>query len=440
MILQYLLNGEFLVSDLYFPLELWVAELLFLLELDRKKKFALRLALGFLTYLAFILLVPATIEDEYGFDVVSGVLGTLYAMGYSLCLFVVSVLVAIPAFDGNKSDVLFCCIAGYCVQHISFRVLEGVYALLPVGDLLLRYGVRLVLDGSLYFLFWFWLGRKIKGGEIGNMGNRAIIIFSVSAIALNIILCGLCRLEQVGPVTQVAESVYSAGCGFLILCLQFDLLQKKELERKVDIVESMWEKDREHFRMNKAYIDEINVKAHDLKYALSALKRGEAEDFAQETRQALESYASMCHTGNEALDVVLTEKSLYCSANGIAFTCMADGSLLSFMRDVDVYSCVGNALDNAITAVSKIEDPAKRVISVTLNRSGNMLNLHVENYFDGALDIKNGVLQTTKENKRSHGFGVKSIEMIAKRYDGGVSYTAEEGIFHLNVFFPYPPE
>ncbi len=54
-------------------------------------------------------------------------------------------------------------------------------------------------------------------------------------------------------------------------------------------------------------------------------------------------YDAAVHTGNEALDTILTEKSLVCQREGITLTCVADGSALDFMAPADIYALFGNA-------------------------------------------------------------------------------------------------
>ncbi len=45
---------------------------------------------------------------------------------------------------------------------------------------------------------------------------------------------------------------------------------------------------------------------------------------------------------------------------------MADGSAVSFIDPIDLYTMLGNALDNAIESAAKISDPQKRLISVNI--------------------------------------------------------------------------
>ncbi len=92
----------------------------------------------------------------------------------------------------------------------------------------------------------------------------------------------------------------------------------------------------------------------------------------------------------------------------------------------------GNAIDNAIEAVEKLPED-KRVISVTEKSTGGFISVRVENYFDGNIVIENGMPLTDKKGE-GHGFGVKSIKMIAEKYNGGVAVSAHDDVFTLDIF------
>ena len=65
-----------------------------------------------------------------------------------------------------------------------------------------------------------------------------------------------------------------------------------------------------------------------------------------------------------------------------------------------------------------------------------MVSAHFENYYAGELDFDDGLPLTTKSDKRYHGFGMKSIKMLAEKYGGYVSVKAEDGVFNLNILLP----
>lgn len=78
-----------------------------------------------------------------------------------------------------------------------------------------------------------------------------------------------------------------------------------------------------------------------------------------EIEKSVSLYDANVKTGNTVLDTILTEKSLLCYKKGIILSCVADGENIAFMEDADVYSLFGNALDNAIEAVLKLEEQRK---------------------------------------------------------------------------------
>jgi sensor histidine kinase regulating citrate/malate metabolism len=142
------------------------------------------------------------------------------------------------------------------------------------------------------------------------------------------------------------------------------------------------------------------------------------------------------NTGNMALDVVLTEKSRICLKNKISFSVMADGKQLNKLSEIDIYSLIGNSLDNAIEATRRIKDEDARVISFYLRRENGVVSIHVENTFIADTKFVGGIPQTIKDDKRMHGFGVKSMINIAKKYNGNLTLKQENGVFYLDIIIP----
>ena len=137
-----------------------------------------------------------------------------------------------------------------------------------------------------------------------------------------------------------------------------------------------------------------------------------------------------------ALDVALSSKVLACQSQQITLTCLADGRSLGFMEDSDVYALFGNILDNAIEAASKISDPDKRQISLTVSNREGFLLIEAENFFSGEVTFEQGLPVTTKEDRGFHGFGTRSIQILTEKYGGDLSMTVEDGIFRLSIMLP----
>ncbi len=195
--------------------------------------------------------------------------------------------------------------------------------------------------------------------------------------------------------------------------------------------ESQYEFSRENIEM-------INRKAHDLKHQIRALEQVSDEERRQQlrqTRKAIDFYDAVVKTGNEALDTLLTEKSVYCSNRNIRLSCVVNTVLLEKIGLVDLYTLLGNAIDNAIDGVDKLEE-GKRLISLTIRDQGKMVYIQVDNYYDGELEMDEGLPLTTKPDKTSHGYGLKSMQMIIEKYKGTMQINTEGQVFSLQILIP----
>ena len=192
----------------------------------------------------------------------------------------------------------------------------------------------------------------------------------------------------------------------------------------------------QYYQMSHEGITSLQIKCHDLKHQIAAIRsKTEQENFHKyldRLEDSIIEYGTVVECGNETINVVLTEKNILCSTCGVKFSYIIDGTLFNFMSEMEIYSLFGNALDNALESCTKVTDPARRVISLKAAARGDMVILHVENAFQEALNMVDGMPQTTKKGS-GHGFGLRSIQSIAETYSGMASVQTEEGLFKLTV-------
>lgn len=219
-------------------------------------------------------------------------------------------------------------------------------------------------------------------------------------------------------------------------------LQELNTKLEVEFLQSMLHMQYENYRISEETIALVDQKYHDLKHQIRLLRdevdSGRKLEYLDRMEQEIKQYEASNKTGNRVLDTLLSAKSLQCQAQGISLTCVADGSELSFMHPMDLSALFGNALDNAIEGAAKLEDPEKRLIHVSVARQKQFLRIRVENCYQGELAYENGMPATTKQNKRYHGFGLKSIRDIVAKYDGSMTISARDGWFELRILFPVP--
>lgn len=281
-----------------------------------------------------------------------------------------------------------------------------------------------------------WLpsnGRYTVGPRQFTLSVFFLIVFEV---LLQMLLEDIRMSNGQYSVTILLAQYYCAT----MLYFQHTLFTKSAMRQELAILNRLWYEQKQQYELAKENIAIINRKCHDLKHQISAMRTMAShegmERYIEEVEDSVRIYDSIFKTGNEVLDTVLTEKSLYCEANRIPVTCVADGSQLAFMDPVDIYAILGNALDNAIEGVQQLHDPEKRMIDVLICTRQQLLLLQVINPLEGELILEDGLPLSTKIRDGYHGFGLKSIRHTAEKYGGFMTVDTAGGQFALRVLIP----
>ena len=263
-----------------------------------------------------------------------------------------------------------------------------------------------------------------------------ILLLPVAAQVMNMLI----ERSSLDPLQMLYYRLYSVMICVSTFFLMVYVFENSRIRREMELIQQANARQKEQYEIKKDLIDMINLRAHDLKKQLERLG-GSVYDKGgiQQVEENLAMYDFMADTGNEVLDVILTDVGLRCEKENIRLTYLLDGRQLDFLDPMDMYAIFGNLFDNALESVRRLKDPEKRVISLKMRVVGNMLFFHAFNYFDDDLQYENGLPLTTKEDRSSHGFGMKSIRMSVRKYGGDLTITAENHIFNVNFMLCRDP-
>ncbi len=292
-------------------------------------------------------------------------------------------------------------------------------------------------------LYYIYI-KRIRDCLSGDMDGWVIMLLLYS-IVITVVMDAV-REGYVGMYSYDIKPINIFLLVFIILNSLFAMyacyiyLKGRASAREKEVINTMWKQDKARYEVRKENIAALNIKSHDIKNYLSKARfRGrEADEFAEEVERVVQRYDSDIHTGNDALDVILSEHSAYCSTHGITLKCQADGPVLSGMSEPDIYTLFDNILLNSTEYLSTVDDPDKRICFIEVKKAKGMVLIHQENYFAGTLPRAGGEIQTTKEDTVNHGYGLKSIRAIAEKYGGGMTVRDEGGFFRLNIMMPCP--
>ena len=412
---------------LNFFITLLIAELIVCAKFKTRRYFWLSLILG----AAIILAISWLWTDLMG-DVNSVWLNALKF----LVVFLLSAGLMYLCFKSDIWSILFAATAGYCTQHIAYQTHTIVNLLVgelpPWGQVIALIACCAVYYSLLYLFFVRHL-KSIDGKICINNVVMLWIAVIIIIIAVFVSFFGAVYSFKVkSDVILIIVCIFSIFSCFLGIMILKALNAIKQGEQDRAVLQHMLYQAKLQYDATEENINLINIKCHDLKHKILSLKDRIDTDELKKISTAVDIYDSSFNTGNKALDVVLTEKSLLCRGKGIRLTCMLDGSVLNGWSAGDIYSFFGNALDNAINSVSELDDE-KKSISISAIKRGRMTNIRIENYFFGEMKFEDG-LPVTSGDRRYHGFGMKSIKMIAESYGCIVNVKTNEDIFCLELF------
>ncbi len=315
----------------------------------------------------------------------------------------------------------------------------------PNDTFLMRFAYVVIIYG-LIFAVAFYLERGIANADKGiNITNKDL----VSAVVIGVVVFAFSNLSFLDAQTPFTSSrdadifnirTLADLLGYLILFLYHTQLAEMFLKYERDTMENMLHSQLMQYKLSRESIDLVNRKYHDLKHQIGVL-RAETNDevrnaYLDQMEDEIKIYEAQYKTGNKTLDTILTSQTLYCMKHGIEITCVADGELLSFMEVMDLCTIFGNALDNAVECELKIPDKSKRMISLRVFKQKQFAIISVTNYCEEQVILSEGLPLTSKKDHAYHGFGVKSIQAAAQKYDGGISVSMDKNWFKLLVMIP----
>ena len=402
----------------------FVALLLFFYFFRLRKKSALRATLALLLYFGFGLFVPLFVPAAYS------------AMVTSFAITVLALFLSWFCFDAPLKTIVFYIISAYALQHLGLKLSKLTFIPLRLSGWA-EYVNELLWYAATYTSGWFLFIRRQSCEQSVNINSRTVIFTALgSVILLNFtsMIFGEADLDS-----NLYVNLICAVGSFLVLALQYNSFKNGKLAYENKAFMQMVQAERNRYAALKENIELVNIKCHDLKHQIAAIRRNNGnvnEQALREAEAAALFYDNIAKTGCEALDAVLTQKILVCEKYGIKLTYIVDNNSLSMLEDVDIYSLFGNAIDNAIECLKKESDPARRYVSMNAVTRKDFLCIHLENGCSSSPAFKNGLPQTTKKDTAYHGFGTKSIRYVAEKYGGNALFRAQEGTFCLDVMIP----
>ena len=132
---------------------------------------------------------------------------------------------------------------------------------------------------------------------------------------------------------------------------------------------------------------------------------------------------------------LLNSKKLICDEADVAFNTVLDFTDL-YINDFTLITVLGNILDNAITAASKIDNG---YINLSITQAGTYLSIHCVNNHHEKIKKREDRFISSKPSSISnhlHGLGIISVTNSVEKCGGTINIEYNDALFTIDILIP----
>ena len=366
-------------------------------------------------------------------------------------LFVVACLIYLSIFYINEiKDILVVSFTYYItywfIAYITaflFRILNK-YVLMP--SFILDYGSAIIALVLVYLLIVSVVPKFMdyKKHEI-NMNQFITLMFFCLVGFISLMLYSNLFSITIGAICNVA---------ILMLSMYINMLQEKDdkeklllernqlLEEQDKLIKVKEAEKYQSYQKSKEAEEKMRRINHDLNHHFNYLLAcgedvGKIQEYIKNLKGEVNEVAKYFDTGSSIVDLILQEQ--YEKAEKLGIKLMVVGGFEEELKvEPAVLSVIlGNLLNNAVEGASKTKSEYKNINVTFYQEPKKEFYLEVSNTADiDNLKMKDGVLETTKEDKSLHGIGLKSVRKAVRENKGTMRINTENNMFVVEIHIP----
>lgn len=262
------------------------------------------------------------------------------------------------------------------------------------------------------------------------------LIIPISTIIIEMIITSIYEVSQIKVSISV---VVLFMINFIAFALYNSLLEiYKDKVKNITLNQEREYYYRQCLIMQKAVEDTQSFR-HDFNNHMSILNEfiskkefSSAEKYIGNLREDHQKYVSVYSaTGNIPIDSILNYKLNSLSEKNIDINIEINVPTELPVEIMDISTILANLLDNADSALSKVENDKQLKIRVVYKKG--MLVISISNSYNGIVLYENGEIVTTKKNRERHGKGLSNVRKAVEKYNGLLKFTHDENVFTSEI-------
>ncbi len=288
-----------------------------------------------------------------------------------------------------------------------------------------------------YFLLALVISKiSIKEKQISFSFAKFSLLFILPAASV-MLLIGIAYTTEIYKLNNFIYMLFSIATilllysNIIVFWVHEHTIKTQYENTELKLQKQKSELDTEYYSILQNQYENSNILIHDIKRHLLSIKELTSQNDVERINKYIDNLydnyqikSLKKYSDNKLINAIINRYVIACNESGIDFFCDIRNIDFSFISDNNITSLFDNLLENALEASRDAEN--KKIEITVFQTNTNYISINVWNYCAKAPNFVNGKLLTTKQNKTIHGFGIKSIERIAKEYEGNVNYSFDK--------------
>lgn len=310
------------------------------------------------------------------------------------------------------------------------------------------YRVVMVLVVNMIYILLFYLIIKIFKDKIRLKSYTDILFFLVLPILAVLVLFmtfSIATDSRTSDVFRIYLGIISFVI-FTVVVLMLNAMVKVTKSNELKTQNLLMKKEQQMYRNEidnaSKYIREIAKVKHDMKNQILCISEmldsdsiEEAQNMCRRISDELKETSEVFNSSNVYLNSILNviykkakEKEIDIRINIGSDYKEIDGS--------DLITIIGNLCDNAIEASQK--QSGEKILRLSLVKRGEYYIMIVKNHIEDSVLNENPKLYSDKKDSIYHGYGIKSVRSLVKKYNGDIQIAEEEEMFVVRLMLEIP--
>lgn len=278
-------------------------------------------------------------------------------------------------------------------------------------------------------LFMRILFRKKRKTELSGQWYVLLIVSIISIVIVNI------TWYELSPDKIMIIGILVFLINLLLYIFYSSMLDRFiykqeniQLKQQMNLYESQ-------IRLNIENDTKIRLIRHDIKHHIREIKElanagllEEIKEYVDSLNHDIEDSGKVYNTGNIAIDGILNYYVSRFSKNDIKTDINVIVPERMEISPYDINIILGNLFDNAIENVINADIPR---IMIDIRYSQGILNILVENTYNGTVKSNGDEILSHKFGE--HGYGIKNINRIVKKYNGDILIKHDASVFSVGI-------